>query len=129
MTGRKKTHRIYGAVVGIGPIIRYGVPNNTLVNMKRALIERQFFVEGENGLVRVHQPLVGVYERRLAKFRRGLLKIKPFAYPVSLDSFPGLYQARKRAIYQNAVDSLKVKPLSRIDSYLSTFLKAEKTLI
>jgi hypothetical protein len=120
---------VYGAVVGIGPVIRYGVPNNTLVNMKRALIERQFFVEGEDGLVRVHQPVEGVYEDRLGKFRRKLLKIMPFAYPVPLVNFPGLYQARKRAIYQGAVDSLLVKPLTRIDSYLSTFLKAEKTLI
>lgn len=37
-----------------------------------------------------------------------------------------MYTGRKRTIYQNAVDSLIEKPLTRKDGYLSTFLKAEK---
>lgn len=97
--------------------------------MRRALVERQFFVESPQGLVPPPRPVHGVYELRLSKFRRLMLRIKPFAFPVPLDSVPGMYQARRRKIYQRAVDSLGVKPHGKQDFYLSTFLKAEKTLI
>lgn len=43
-----------------------------------------------------------------------------------IQEFPGLYQARRRTIYQKAVDSLLTKRVACNDSYLSTFLKAEK---
>lgn len=129
LTGRKRPYRTYGAVVGIGPNIRYGVPNNNLVNLRRAIVERQFFVEQQGQLVRVQVPENGVFEQRLAKFSRKFSRLYPHACKIPLVDFPGLYHARKRTIYQRAVDSLLVKPLVRTDSYLSSFIKAEKTLI
>jgi len=45
---------------------------------------------------------------------------------MSLKDFPSWYKGRKRTIYQQAVDSLEVKALTRIDSHLRTFVKAEK---
>jgi hypothetical protein len=46
--------------------------------------------------------------------------------PIHRDDFPMLYSGRKRTIYQNAVNSLRVRRVSVKDSYIQAFVKAEK---
>lgn len=124
--GRSKQQKVIGSIAGVGPNVSFGVHNNNLVNLKRGLVERVFCVDTQGWLAPVQPALPGIYEQRLGKFRNLLVDFVPYAAPRSLEEFPLMYQGRKRTIYQKAVDSLKVKPLTRTDSYLSTFLKAEK---
>lgn len=124
--GRQRNHRIFGQVSGLGPNIRFGVHNNNLANLRRGLVERVFNVEKNGQLEPVAVPVEGIYHQILGKLTRRLLTYVPFSAPCPLEDFPELYQGRKRTIYRNAVDSLLVKPLTRKDGYLSTFLKAEK---
>jgi len=124
--GRSRSYRVFGQVSGIGPNIRFGVHNNTLANLRRGLVERVFNVERNGELEPVAVPEAGVYHQVLGKITSRLLRYVPFSTPCPLEDFPKLYQGRKRTIYQNAVDSLFVKPLTKQDGYLSTFLKAEK---
>jgi len=124
--GRQRNHRIFGKIGGIGPDIKFGVHNNNLANLRRGLVERVFNVERNGQLAPVPVPEAGVYHTNLGKITRGLLRRIPFSTQCPLEDFPKLYTGRKRTIYQNAVDSLIEKPLTRKDGYLSTFLKAEK---
>lgn len=100
--------------------------NNNLANLRRGLVERVFNVEKNGQLEPVAVPEAGVYHQYLGKITRRLLQYIPFSSRCPLEEFPLLYTGRKRTIYQNAVDSLIEKPLTRKDGYLSTFLKAEK---
>jgi hypothetical protein len=94
--------------------------------MKRGIFERVFFAKGESGLGPPLYPLQGRV-KKLNEFRNKVLgKLPPSTTPDALDDYPLRYKGRKRTKAQNAVDSLKVSPLSRKDSFLSTFLKAEK---
>jgi hypothetical protein len=63
----------------------------------------------------------------LNEFRRQVVFNCPSSTPYdTLESYPLRYVGRKRTIYREAVDSLKVLPLQRQDSHLRTFVKAEK---
>lgn len=124
--GRHRNHRIYGKVSGLGPNVNFGVHNNNLANLRRGLVERVFNVERNGTLEPVAVPEDGVYHHILGKITSRLLRYIPFSSRCPLEDFPKLYSGRKRTIYQNAVDSLYEKPLTRKDGYLSTFLKAEK---
>lgn len=85
-----------------------------------------FFAKGVNGLGPPLYPVAGAV-RRLNEFRRRVLVcLPPVTGPDTLDEYPLRYTSRKRVIYQNAVDSLKILPAERKDSYMKTFLKAEK---
>lgn len=48
--------------------------------------------------------------------------------PVPREEFPKLYEARKRKVYQAAVESLRLNPLRPRDSRIKAFLKYEKQL-
>jgi len=109
---------VFGQVSGLGPNIRFGVHNNNLANLRRGLVERVFHVEQHGTLVPVAVPELGIYHTRLGKISRRLMRYVPFSPPCPKEDFPTLYCGRKRTIYQNAVDSLQEKPLTRKDGYL-----------
>lgn len=104
----------------------FGVHNNNLANLRRALVERVFNVESNGNLEPVAVPADGLYHNLLGKWHRRILRCVPWSPPDKWEKFPLRYLGRKRTIYQNAVSSLLVKPLARKDGYLSSFLKAEK---
>ncbi|APG76526.1 hypothetical protein 1 [Hubei tombus-like virus 10] len=52
----------------------------------------------------------------------------PILTPVPLEQFPGLYKAEKKKIYERAVSSLSVCPLTSDDSKIRAFIKFEKML-
>lgn len=113
-------------MAGLGTGTNYGVHANNAINMARSITERILYVQGSDGLTKPPQPLEGVYRQRLANLRGRLVKRMPPTPVVELADYPALYSGRKRAIYQRAVDSLMTRDVSIVDSYVSTFLKAEK---
>jgi hypothetical protein len=50
----------------------------------------------------------------------------PSTTPITRDQFLEYYRGRKLTVYRNAVESLMHRPVQKKDSYLSTFVKAEK---
>lgn len=103
------------------------VYNNTLVNLKRGLAERVFNVEVGGTFQRPPQARDGVFDT-LNYYRDAVLKCVGPTTRVSYETFVSMYSGRKHTIYDNAVKSLLVRPLRKADSYLSTFVKAEKVV-
>lgn len=112
-------------LAGFGTGVSYGVHADNLKNMTRGIVERVLYVRRGGRLARPPQPKVGVFGR-LGHIRERLLRKTPSTPVVDRDDFPLLYNGRKRVTYQNAVDSLKTRGLTVQDSYVDTFLKAEK---
>lgn len=106
----------------------YGVHNNSLANLRRAVYERVFLVkDGAGGLMTCPKPARGAF-RRLASFRRRVLRQLPVVAPMEEMAFASSYQGRKRKLYVAAVESLKQEAfLPRRDAKIKAFIKAEKT--
>lgn len=110
---------------GLGSGVSYGVHDNNLINLRRGIVERVLYVRRGEGLSKPPQPLNDVFAR-LASVRARLVASTPPTPRVALEKYPALYTGRKRRIYQSAVDSLKTRGLTVRDSWVDTFLKAEK---
>lgn len=110
---------------GLGTGVTYGVHADCLKNLVRGITERVLYVRRGEGLGKPPQPKDGVF-RRLAGIRARLLRKAPPTPVVSREDYPLLYNGRKRGVYQRAVDSLKTRGLTVRDSFVSTFIKAEK---
>lgn len=122
--GCAKARKLW-AFVGLGNGVRFGVHNNTLANLRRGLVERVFFVEQSGGLATPPSPKAGVFSR-LNSFRASLLRNIPRVHPMAAEQFVEHYDGRRRTIYQRAYDTLQSMSVQVKDSYLSTFVKAEK---
>jgi len=85
-----------------------------------------FYVENERKeLEPAPKPLDGAFGS-LLRFRRKLHSIVGTHSRVSPDRFVEFYSGRKKTIYQQACDSLEGLAVQKRDSYLKTFVKAEK---
>lgn len=111
---------------GIGSGATFGVHNADVGTLERGLLERVFFRETPDGFKPPTQPQKGIFRRRLRPFKSRLLRRMPVPTKLQLNEFPLLYKGRKRTVYERAVSSLLEVPVARKDSYLSTFVKAEK---
>ncbi len=111
-----------------GPIYsskRYLIHDSNLINIKRGLLERVFKVKENGILVTPPKPTDGVFRKRLQFVEKYLLsfpKLKPLSLPNTLK----LWQGSKLKVYERAFLSLKVKSLTRTDSFLKAFVKCEK---
>ena len=107
------------------------VPNASLNNLKRAVLERVFFVSrDENGKWRTPpKPDSKLFYDRMDTFKVRMERKLVRASPVTHEQFVGMYQGRKRTIYQNALNELNATGFKEKYGYLKNFLKAEKTNI
>ena len=112
-------------LAGFGTGVNYGVHANNVINLMRGITERVLYVVRDGRLGKPPQPKEGVFQR-LSGLRRRLVKHMPPTPVVEVEDYPQLYHGRKRMIYQRAVDSLVSRGLTIADSFVSTFLKAEK---
>lgn len=121
-----KRRKVY-SLAAFGSGLDFSVHNSDVHTTARGLMERVFFVsDPEGGFREPPQPDV-MFRARLAQFYQRLVRRMPSTTPLTDEQFVAQYRGRKRAVYQRAVDELrKVRPLNRSDSYLSTFVKAEK---
>jgi hypothetical protein len=104
------------------PSNSYGIHNNSVNNLRRGLTERVHFTDH----LGTRPPAVtAVFSTACAPFLRDLRSYKIAAH--SLEQVRDHYKGSKLKRYQRAYDSLLVTPLNlRRDSFLKTFLKAEK---
>lgn len=112
-------------MAGIGAGVNYGVHRDSLVNLTRGIAERVLYVRRDGALRSVPLPKEGVF-KRLSWFKIGLLRSTPPTPVVSRENYSELYTGRKRAIYSKAYESLCTEAISRKDSRVKTFIKAEK---
>jgi hypothetical protein len=117
------------SITTIGPSFAcgWGVHNNDIVNLERAVVERVFVVEGEVGTFS-RPPLPSTnLKKALSKFTQCLFFHMPHVEPISMEQFIDNYVGRKRKMYERAFESLKLTPLMVKDSFISAFIKDEKT--
>lgn len=98
--------------------------NNSINNLIRGVGERVLFTD--KLLTKVIPNVGGVFEQRCGSYKRALVARLGRQSPVTRQEFVEHYKGRRRTLYQTASDGLVLKPLRLPDSYLSTFVKAEK---
>lgn len=104
---------------------QYGVHNNSLANLGRALQERVFLVQGKNGLQQPPRPVPEALDK--SEFRELWVSNLQGCHRVPHDDVVRAYKGRKASRYASAYDSLEENPVSYEDSKLTAFLKCEKT--
>jgi hypothetical protein len=104
----------------------YGVYNNTLAAMERAIKERVFYVDYGNGFVTPHVPTEDAFVETMKEIEERFKNLVQYTAVWTMEQFVGTYNGRRRTIYENALTSLRRKPISRKDSYVHAFVKAEK---
>jgi len=115
-----------------GPILtsaKYQIHNNNVDNIMLGLLERVFRVKNSVGeLVAPVVPDLEHFNETLS-VEMSILCKHPKLKPLSSASVLKLWHGSKLKVYTKAYESLLVKPLSRGDSVLSTFVKVEKNLV
>lgn len=105
----------------------WGVHNNTLQNLGRALQERVFKVaDGIGGLKDPPRPLPGLLDRYVLFREEWVKSLAPCRQSSHEDVLKG-YSGRKAKRYSAAYESLLQYPVTEADAELTAFLKAEKT--
>lgn len=124
--GKPDKQRKTYALCGLSHNHNYAVYNNTLHAIERGISERVFYVDYGSGFVRPYQPEESFYDIQLQPISKYFEDNVPYVTPMTAYQFAGSYVGRRRTIYTNAADSIARTPLSRKDSYISAFIKAEK---
>lgn len=105
----------------------YLVHNASLKNVTRGLVERVFCVVNKQGkLVRPPKPALGAYINTMGDIGRQLSDLVGYCHHWTRQQFVDSYNGPRRASYERAAATLDSQPLTIRDSYLSTFVKAEK---
>jgi hypothetical protein len=103
-----------------------GVHNSDFPTTMRGLYERVYYVKEEGVFVPPPKPQHGAINKALRGFRNRLVRRLPSLSPLSTSEFLSFYRSHKLTRYTRAAESLDEQPVQRKDSFLSTFVKAEK---
>lgn len=119
--------RSYTVATGFGPGSRLGVYNNSINTAERAFTERYFLVKEGEG----YRPALDVGEKAFANkhfnsFKDKVLEHMPHLPQWTREQVVAAYSGPKRVVYQHALESLAVDPLSERDAWLKAFVKFEK---
>jgi uncharacterized Fe-S cluster-containing radical SAM superfamily protein len=120
---RKTRHALRASGASCGLDLR--VHNNTLVNVLRAIRERVFAVERGGVLVPPPRPDRRLFAERMAAYRAALVNAVGHCTPWSFDKFLSTYRGSKLLRYTSAVMSLRIRGVTKRDSFLQAFVKAE----
>lgn len=123
---RGEKGRLVRVLSGMVGFARYGVHNASMVNLCRGVVERVLYTRKDGVLSRPASPVAGVF-KRLRSIRSAVLRNTRSTNVVDIEDYPSLYHcARKRAVYERAVASLRTWAVNSRDAIVSTFVKAEK---
>jgi hypothetical protein len=104
--------------------------NNTVANVRRAILERVMYREVDGTLVPPPETTVETWAELCGVFRRKLYRTLPAADPKTLEEFLQGYSGDRRyRRYAQAVESLMHTPVEVRDSWVQAFVKAEKTRV
>lgn len=119
-TGHTTKIRKYYQIAGLSPPSNYIVHNSTIGNLARAVLSRVLTFKGTPTPL----PKEGEF-RKLSYFRKLLIRQFPSTTPISRQSFVDMYRGRRRLVYQKALDSLLAEGITKRDSVIKAFVKAE----
>lgn len=105
----------------------WGVHNNSLVNLERALLERVLVVKLDGVHKTPPQPQPGFVKSEMKHFTKRLLSVVRRVPPMTTEQFVDTYSGRKRKMYEETAARLTYEPLVRKDAYIMPFIKDEKT--
>jgi hypothetical protein len=129
-TPRKLRSRLVTKLQQMGPDIKMVVPDNNLINGKRAMLERLVYVKDDVfGFVEPTDPGCVIVNGALSKFKKELRKHLFTVPPYSREQFLSRYAARRREVYSKALDSIDSKAVDKKDAWVKFFVKAENTNI
>lgn len=120
--GKTRSVRILN---GFGSGVHFGVHNSSVNNLMRGIAERVLYTSDGGVLRTPRKPKAKVFTRLVGLRARLLRCLRPTTV-VPREEYPMLYSGRKQKIYARALDSLLVKGITKSDSFVSTFVKAEK---
>lgn len=109
-----------------GPIGSFLVHNNDIATLSRAILERVFFRQVGDLFSPPPVPDEVFFLESCRKFTKLISKYLPSTTPISHDEFVNTYKGRKQTIYLKASESLVCRPISKHDSIIRPFVKAEK---
>lgn len=118
---------------GVGTPVRYLVHKTCVANLVSAVAERIFYAKDDGvNYAPVILPTTDI-SKRLSGFKCrlvGFINSTPGGvYPWAEDQFlDACATGRKRTIYQQAFDSLRVEDVKKRDAYISAFVKVEKVV-
>lgn len=113
-------------VCGVGSRVNYILHNNSARNVRRALMERLYHVEVNGHLQRPPQPAPGQFAA-LRELGAELVRKVGIRAPVSRTDFVQSRPVEKRRVYESALASLSLLPVSVKDARIDgAFVKCEK---
>jgi hypothetical protein len=125
---KRQTKRKSYDIVGLRPNENFNVFDSDINAVERAVKERMFYVKDGNGVfVSTFEPKLGTFDDKCKLFKQLFQKRVQYVAPLTKEQFLRAYDGRRRALYEKAYDSLKVRNLCRTDSEISFFMKVEKT--
>lgn len=102
--------------------------NNGIETLRRAVLERVFFVKRDGRHVSPFRPLSHEYFfTSLLPFTTGITRHLPSTVPITRADFSATFRGRKRLVYEQAVASLIGRSVERKDADVKVFVKYEKT--
>lgn len=114
-------------VCGVSGSVKFLVHNNSAANLRRALMERVYHVEVNGQLQRPPQPVPGIFEATLSALRERIACGLGRRTPIARTDFVLSRPAAKRRVYENALASLSLLPVSERDARIDgAFVKCEK---
>lgn len=92
-------------------------------------MERVYYHKEGEEWVRPHRPQLGFIFQKLRVFTRKLHSHLGFYPPRSPEQFARGYLGRRRHIYERAAEEYNTRGVSRLDSFVHAFVKAEKCVV
>jgi len=123
--GGQFRERRYYQIGGMAMPINYTVHHSNIVNLSRALLTRVFYVKRGDTYISTPKPCKGAY-KRLNSFKARMCRYLPSTTPIPRLDFSSLYEGRRKTIYAMAAESLQLHSVTRKDSRIKAFVKAEK---
>lgn len=115
-------------LVGMGTSQEVIIHNPSLANSMRALLERVFNIEVKGVFQPPPLPRPGYFSSELKHTLVKLHKLSYLVQPMTKEEFVASYTGPKRALYERVRQELEIKPLTKFDSSITAFVKAEKIL-
>jgi len=113
------------SLLDLGGDVPYVVHDKDFDTAVHAVVERVFLRKGENGLEPPPEPTT-LHDLDLIEIFHTLGSTTHTGPPMTDSQFLDCYGGRRRVVYEQAVKSLYVKPISRADAFIDFFVKAEK---
>jgi hypothetical protein len=102
-----------------------GIFNGDINTLECALLERMYYCKIDGQFVEPPTVAQTTY-KRLNKFRNKVIRNVGSPSVLTLQEVVDTYTGRKRTIYENAFNSLCIKPVNRDDAVSVAFVKVEK---